>query len=175
MNTSSENPSLSATKAVSRGGIFSLIILAGIALSVAAVAVTKIAPEQGYTVPPGVATPIVMKTLPDAACDLHMVGISAAGRALRINANGDGYFKIHLTPPATAEGEHMQIDCKSEGQAATYLLYVRAGDAPTLDMPAPQTVIPPASGSKGLPALAQGEAPRQSREDLLARDRHNFH
>jgi hypothetical protein len=111
-----------------------------------------------------------MKALPEAACDLHTVGGSDAAHSLRINANADGYFKIHVTPRLqTVEGEQMQIDCTSAGQVTTYFLHVRASDAPTADMPAPQTVMPPPSGSKVLPALTDSEAQSVSREDLLAR------
>jgi hypothetical protein len=128
------------------------------------------APVMGYTVPRGVATPIVMKTLPDAACDLHTVGASDVAHSLRIDANADGYFKFHVTPRQDAAADdHMQIDCTSDGKVTTYLLQVRASDAPTADMPAPLTTMPPPSGSKVLPALTESEAQSVSREELLAR------
>jgi len=153
-----------------------LLILAGMTMCVAAAAAfaldlpAETAPEKGYSVPLGVPTPIVMKTLPDAACDLHTVGANEATQSLRIYANGDGYFKFHVTlRQETVEGDHMQIDCTSNGIVTTYLLHVRASDAPTLDMPAPPAVMPPPTGSKVLPALTDSEAQSLSREELFAR------
>jgi hypothetical protein len=179
MNTPSDNPWFNevSKRDVPNNSHSGLLILAGMALCVAAIPAfaqdlpaTETAPEEGYTVPPRVATPIVMKTLPDAACDLHTVGVTDAAHSLRIYANGDGYFKFHVTPRQEAvEGDHMQIDCTSDGKVTTYLLHVRASDAPTPDMPAPQTVMPPPSGSKVLPALTESEAQSLSREELLAR------
>ncbi|MGO9945594.1 MAG: G1 family glutamic endopeptidase [Steroidobacteraceae bacterium] len=179
MNTTSNSPRFHevSKRTVPNNSHSGLLILAGMALCVAAIPAfaqdlpaTETAPETGYTVPRGVATPIVMKTLPNAACDLHTVSVTDAAHSLRINANGDGYFKVHVTPrQESVEGEHMQIDCTSAGKITTYLLHLRASDAPTSDMPAPQTVIPPPSGSKVLPALTGNEAQSVSREELLAR------
>lgn len=179
MNTTSNIPCFHEVSkpAVPNKSHSGLLILAGMALSVVAIPAfaqdlpaTEAALETGYTVGSEVATPIVMKTLPDAACDLHTVGVSDAAHSLRIYANGDGYFKFHVTPrQESVEGDHMQIDCTSAGKVTTYLLHLRASNAPTPDMPAPQTVMPPPSGSKVLPALTESEAQSMSREDLLAR------
>jgi hypothetical protein len=178
MKTASDNPQDNelSTRAVSDNSPSALLILAGMALCVVAIPAfaqdlqSETAVEKGYTIPRGVTTPIVMKTLPDAACDLHAVGVGDAAHSLRINANGDGYFKFHVTPREEGlEGEHMQIDCASDGNITTYLLQVRVSDAPTPDMPAPQTVMPPPSGSKVLPTLTESEAQSVSREELLAR------
>jgi hypothetical protein len=179
MNTRSDNPWTEGISIgpVTRNGNPALRIVVGMALCAAATAAfavdspaTDMALEQGYTVPRSVATPIVMKTLPDAACDLHTVGVTDAAHSLRISANGDGYFKFHVTPrQENVEGEHMQIDCTSAGRVATYLMHLRTSDAPTPDMPAPQSVMPPPSGSKVLPALTDSEAQFVSREELLAR------
>jgi Peptidase A4 family len=179
MSIPSDNPWFNevSRRAVSNYSHFGLLRLAGMAFCVAAIPAfaqdlpaTETAPEKGYTLPLGVATPIVMKTLPDAACDLHTVGASDAAHSLRIYANGDGYFKIHVTPrQEIAADDHLQIACTSDGKVTTYLLQVRASDAPTPDMPAPQTVMPPPSGSKVVPALTENEAQSVSREELLAR------
>jgi len=132
---------------------------------------SETAPENGYTVSPRVATPIVLRTLPDAACDLHAVGVADAAHSLRLYANGDGYFKFNVTPrqESPGDGDHIQIDCTSDGNVTTHRLHVRAGDEPTPDMPAPETAMPAPSGSKVLPPLTDSEAQVLSREQLLAR------
>lgn len=179
MNTCCDVPRVSGVskRAESNHSRSGLLILAGMAMCVVTIPAfaqklpaTEVVTERGYTVPHGTATPIIIQTLPDATCDLHAVGVAAAGHSLRINANGDGYLKFHVTPRVDAvEDDHMQIDCTSADKVATYLLHVRAGDAPTPDMPAPQNLIPPPSGSKVLAALTEGEAQSVSRQELLAR------
>jgi len=179
MNTASDNPWFNevSKRVVPNNSHSGLPLLAGMALCVAAIPAfaqdlpaTETALETEYTLQSRIATPIVMKTLPDAACDLHIIGVTDAAHSLRIYANGDGYFRFHATPrQETAEGDHMQIDCTSDGKVTTYRLHLRASDAPTPDMPAPQTVMPPPSGSKVLPALTDSEAQLLSREELLAR------
>jgi Peptidase A4 family len=179
MNTPSDNPWFDevSKRPVSNNSHSGLLILGGMAWCVAAIPAlsqdlpaTETAPETGYTVPRGVATAIVMKTLPNAVCDLHTVGITDAAHSLRINANGDGYFKVHVTPRQESdEGERIQIDCTTDGKVTIYPLHVLASDTPTADMPAPQTVMPPRSASKVLPALTDSESQLVSREELLAR------
>jgi hypothetical protein len=179
MNTRSNNRRFHEVSktVVSNNSHCGLLILAGMALCVAAIPAlsqdlpaTEIAHEKGFTISPRAATPIVLKTLPDAACDLHTVGVTDAAHSLRIYANGDGYFKVHVTPrQESAEGELIQIDCTSDGKVTTYLLHVRASDTPTPDMPAPETSMPLPNGSKVLPALTDNEAQSLSGEELLAR------
>src|ERR1700723_2827456 len=72
------------------------LLLCGLAISTSAqkAGSYKIAAEKGFTVVPKVQTPIVLKTMPDAACDLHAAGASESSHKLRFYANGDGYVKI---------------------------------------------------------------------------------
>jgi len=88
--------------AVARENRRYLIALAAFLLSNVAVPVMaqtapgmKLAAERSFTVVPDVSTPIVLKTLPDAVCDLHGEGAGANGSGMKFYANGEGYLKIH--------------------------------------------------------------------------------
>jgi hypothetical protein len=130
----------------------------------------KTAVEKGLTVVPNVPTPIVLKTMPDAACDLHVEYAGQPDHQLRIYANGDGYVKIHVTAKQQSEdGIHAQLDCRVNGKAVRYPLHLRASSSPTAAMPAPRTVMPAPKGSKVMPALSQQEAQQLSDEELIDR------
>ena len=75
------------------------LLLCGLAISTSAQEPGgyKSAAEKGFTVVPKVQTPIVLKTMPDAACDLHAEGASESSHKLRFYANGEGYVRISLT------------------------------------------------------------------------------
>lgn len=109
----------------------------------------KVAAEKGFTVVPNAQTPIVVKTMPDAACDLHVAGESESSHTLRFYANGDGYVKIHANAKQESEdGIHVQLDCEAGGQAMRYPIHVRASSSATAEMPAPQTAMPAPKGSQ---------------------------
>ena len=42
----------------------------------------EVAAEKGFTIAPNVQTPIVLKTMADAACDLHAVGPATRGQCV---------------------------------------------------------------------------------------------
>jgi hypothetical protein len=134
--------------------------------STAALADTSVQPEQGFTIPLNARTPIVLKTAPDAACDLHAQGASA--HSLKLYANGDGYVKVQVTPSQDSQADaRLQLDCTAAGQVATYPLRLRTGASPTADMPAPQSVMPTPQGSQILPALTAADAQQLSDADLM--------
>jgi hypothetical protein len=150
---------------------YATFLLLGVAYCIATVpALAQNLPttEKGFTIPFGTKTPIVMQVAPNATCQLHAPEDTT--HSLKFNANGDGYFKIQVTPKqGTVEAEQTQIDCTSEGKVSTYLLNVRVGDTPTADMPAPQTVMPTPRGSKVLAALTEDDTRLASDSELLAR------
>jgi hypothetical protein len=132
-----------------------------------AVAAVRAEVAQGFTIPPGERTPLVLETAPDAACDLHVAGATDPAHTLRLYANGDGYVKVHVhASQVTEEDVQLQLDCTAAGQVTTYPLRLRAGGAPTTDMPAPLTIVPTPKGSRVLPALTAESARQFSDEEL---------
>ena len=151
----------------SAGGPLALTALLLCGLAVSASAQEKM--EKEFTIAPNVQTPIVLETMPDAACDLHAVGASKAQK-LGFYANGDGYVKIHASAKQEAEdGIHVQLDCQANGKAMRYPLHLRASASPTADMPAPQSVMPTPTGSQVMPALSEQEAQQLSDNELISR------
>ena len=124
----------------------------------------KVAAEKGFTIAPNVQTPIVLKTMADAACDLHAVGTSDT-RTMRFYANGEGYVKIHATAREGMEGR-VQVDCSSNGKAVSYPLHLLASSSPTADMPAPQRHVPTPKGSKVRPGLTEAQAQSLTDDEL---------
>ncbi len=124
----------------------------------------KVAAEKGFTIAPNVQTPIVLKTMADAACDLHAVGTSDT-RTMRFYANGEGYVKIHATAREGMEGR-VQLDCSSNGKAVSYPLHLLASSSPTADMPAPQSDVPTPKGSKVRPGLTEAQAQSLTDDEL---------
>ncbi len=159
-----------STKNTSGLLVLAALLLSGLAVPTAAqsAAITRIAPKQGFTIPAGVSTPIVLKTSPDAACDLRAEGANDKG--IRFYANGDGYLKMHVTPKLDETEGELQLDCKAaDGKVTRYPLHVRASSSPTVDMPAPQTVMPVPQGSRMRPALMETEMEQLSDQELARR------
>jgi hypothetical protein len=146
------------------------MVLCGLAVPTAAqnTSNVKTAREKGFTVTPGVSTPIVLKTFPGAVCELN--GGDAQSKSLRFLANGDGYLKIHARPEQESQEARVQLDCVGKnGEAVRYPLHVRSSVAATEDMPTPQTEMPLPRGSAIRPALTVAEAQSLSAEELARR------
>jgi hypothetical protein len=78
------------------------ILMSGLAVPASAQnAVT--APEQRFTIAPNVETPIVLQTQPDAACDLHLAGVTDPAQNMRLYANEEGYVRFHVRSKQDAE------------------------------------------------------------------------
>ena len=128
----------------------------------------KLAAEKGFTVVPNVQTPIVLKTMPDAECDLHAADGNESAHTLRLYANGEGYVQVHAKAKQKLEdGLDVQLDCRAKGKAVRYPLHLRASSTPSKEMPAPQTEMPTPKGSQVMPALSQDEAEQLSDEELI--------
>jgi hypothetical protein len=108
---------------------------------------------------------MVLQTQPDAACDLHPEGVSDAAQTMRLYANAEGYVRVHMGTKYQADAR-LQLDCTSADKVTTYPLHLRAGSAPTDDMPAPQATMPTPKGSRILPALTDAAAKKLSDQDL---------
>ncbi|HYW43714.1 MAG TPA: G1 family glutamic endopeptidase [Bryobacteraceae bacterium] len=127
-----------------------------------------IAPEQGFTIPPNVQTPVVLQTQPDAACDLHLPGVNDAAHTMRLYANEEGYVRVHLTvQEGSQEGQRVQLDCAAGGTVTTYPVRLRAAVSATADMPAPQAYVPTPKTARVLPALTE-ETAQQFSDRYLA-------
>jgi hypothetical protein len=143
------------------------MLLCGLAVPSAAQTL-KVAPEKGFTVTPGVSTPIVLKTFPGAVCELY--GSDTPSKSLRFLANGDGYLKIHARPEQESEEARVQLDCAGKnGKAVRYPLHVRGSISPTEDMPMPESALPTPRGSSVRPALTAADAESLSAEELVRR------
>jgi hypothetical protein len=128
----------------------------------------RIADEQGFTIPPGVQTPVVLKTQPDAACDLHEGGVADPAKMLRVYANEEGYVKVHVgSKQGSGLDSRVQLDCAAAGRVVTYPLHLGFSSFPTDDMPAPQSAIPAPKGSRVLPALTDEAARQLSDAELM--------
>jgi hypothetical protein len=148
------------------------ISLGGLAVSALAQnsAAPAIALEKGFTIPANVQTPIVLQTSPDAACDLHAVGVTDAAHTMRIYANADGYVRVHAMPTQESQPDvRVQLDCTTGGAVTTYPVHLHAGSSPTADMPAPQTSVPVPQGAQVLPGLTENDAQQLSDQDLITR------
>ena len=128
-----------------------------------------IAPEQGFTIPPNVQTPVVLQTQPDAACDLHLPGVNDAAQSMRLYANEEGYVRVHLNiQEGSQEDQRVQLDCAAGGTVTTYPVRLRAAVSATADMPAPQAYVPTPKAARVLPALTEATAQQFSDQYLAS-------
>ena len=162
--------------AVARENYRYLVALAAFLLSSIAVPVTaqtapgmKLGAERSFTVLPDVSTPIVLKTLPDAVCDLHGEGAGANGSGMKFYANGEGYLKIHARIKEEFQEARAELDCTAKGSITRYPLHLRASSSPTSDMPAPRNEMPAPKGSIVQSALTEAEAQQLSDDELTSR------
>src|ERR1700736_4350836 len=92
------------------------ILMSGLAVPASA----QTAPERGFTIAPNVETPIMLQTQPDAACDLHVAGVTDPAQNMRLYANEEGYVRFHVRSKQDAEEVRVQLDCG----AAVYPLHL---------------------------------------------------
>jgi hypothetical protein len=127
----------------------------------------QVAPEQGFTIATNAHTPMVLKTEPDAACDLHASGVNDPAHTLKVYANGEGYVKVHVTAKQGPQDVRVQLDCTTADAVTVHPLHLRTGSSPTADMPAPDAVIPTPKDAKVLPALTADAAKQLSDDDIM--------
>jgi hypothetical protein len=128
----------------------------------------RLAPEKHLTIPPGAETPVVLRTEPDAACDLHAAGVNDPSQTMRLYANVEGYVRFHFTPNQGIQDAYLQLDCTTQQAVTTHPLHLRIDGSPTADMPAPEASVPAPAGSKVRPALTDEAARQLSDEDIIA-------
>jgi hypothetical protein len=132
-------------------------------LAISAFAQSPAAPERGFTLSPDIETQIVLRTQPDAACDLHPAGVADPAHSMRLFADAEGYVRFHARPKQNGQEARVQLDCG----AAVYPLHLRSSASPTADMPAPLTSVPIPKGAKVLPALTEEAAQQLSDNEVL--------
>lgn len=127
-----------------------------------------VASERGFTIPPNVQTPIVLKTTRDAVCDLHTADDSDS-RFMRLYANAEGYVKVNANLEESQESR-VVLDCTSpNGSARRYPLHLVAGFYPTSELPVPRGEVPIPKRSRVQPALTEAEAQYLSDDELTSR------
>jgi len=172
-NTSSRRHSSAAALQKNACGLLVLttLLLYGLAVPTAAqtIPAMRVAPEKGFTIAPGVSTPIVLRTMSDAACDLRAEGASDEIPALRFYANGEGYIKIHARPDEETLESRVRLDCAASGNSIRYPLHLVVSSSPTEDMPAPRSEMPAPRGSQVLRSLTEDETRLLSDEELQNR------
>ena len=154
-----------------RSGLLTLAtaLLGGLAVPASAQnpAFPRVAPEQGFTIATNVHTPVVLKTEPHAACDLHPSGATDQAHKLKVYANAEGYVKVHVTAKEENQDVHLQLDCTTAASVTIHPLHLRAGSSPTDDMPAPETSIPTPKDAKVVPVLTEESAKQLSDDDVI--------
>jgi hypothetical protein len=152
-------------------GAFNLVLLGSLAVPAEAQKLMprRIAPERGFTVTANAQTPMVLKTEPDSACDLHPPGDNDAAHTMRLYATREGYIRVYVSVKQASEQDtRLQLDCTTAEAATTYPIRLRTGSAPTSDMPAPDSSVPAPRGSTVLPALTEEAARQLSDSDVIA-------
>jgi hypothetical protein len=152
-----------------KGAFLTALVLCGLSVLGSAQnhAVSRVAREQGFTIPPNVQTPIVLKTRPDAACDLRAAGAVEPAHTLRLYSNADGYVRVLVSAKQENQPDtRVQLDCAASGKVITYPVYLRVSSFPSDDMPAPRAVMPAPKGSTIRPALSESQAQSMSDDDL---------
>src|SRR6266567_3531745 len=125
-----------------------------------------------YTVRPGIASQIVLKTLPRAVCILHQEGEPDPKHSLRLHADQDGMIHFYVHPSGESEDPiKVVIECEGNGEVTRYLLELRASSQPTPAFPAlaPQGPTPHRKGASIRPGLSEDEMLHLPDEELLNR------
>jgi len=147
------------------------VLLCGLAASISAKAAPTVineTPERGFTIPINQQTPVVVKTSPDAECDLSAQG-GDESKKLRLYANIDGYVRFHVKARQESDEQRLQLDCKAKGLVTRYPIHLLAGSSPTAEMPFPTSEAPLPKGSTVRLGLSEAEAQLLSDDDLLQR------
>ncbi len=166
------NVHLAESSRTSHGGLLTLtaLLLGGLALPASAQnrLMALVAPQRNFTVPPDVPTAVVLQAEPDAACDLHPVGVNDKSQTMRLYGNIEGYVQFHFTPRQDIQDAYLQLDCTTQEAVTTHPVHLRIAASPTEDTPAPEGSVPAPKGSKIRPALTDEAARQLSDEEIIA-------
>ncbi len=155
-----------------------LLALTMVSLGTASLAQTgNSAATLRLTVAPAVASPIQIKTLPNAACTLHPEGSEDAAHRLKLYADGEGMVHFHARPDVVSDiqvrtntlvgtgNAVLVVECSASGQIATHRVELRAASVPTSEMPAPTVPVKAAGTIRR--ALTNEELSSLSDEELV--------
>jgi len=131
-------------------------------------ALRSTAPEKGFTIAANAHTPMVLRTEPHAACDMHPSGINDPAHNLKVYANADGYVKVHLTATQESQDVHVQLDCATGNAVTIHPVHFHTGPSPTADMPAPESSVPMTTGARVVPALTEEAAKQLSDDEVVS-------
>lgn len=132
------------------------------------------APEATYTIAPLKTSSIIIRSAPDAICDLTAAGESKPGaRALRFYADDQGVARVFAKPsdPSTqSEAQlHVVVSCTAKGITTIHPLGLRSSSIPTASMPFPSVEAHKALRGQTVAALAEAEASAMSDKELKRR------
>jgi Peptidase A4 family len=132
--------------------------------------ITETRPPLRYTVPPGIQTPIAVKTLPEGICTVRL----DTKPTMKLYADKDGIIRIFVssTCPEPEESGVLKfvIDCDKDGNVTAFPIELRVSSTPTPDMPSPPSDLPrPSARTKTLPALSEEDMMRLSNKELIER------
>ena len=84
-------------------------------------------------IPPGDESLIVLKTLPNSTCYLHLADDSTADYILKLYADQDGIIRFHVRPDNEAEAiARLVVKCESENKSVQYPLELRLASNPQM-------------------------------------------
>jgi Peptidase A4 family len=132
----------------------------------------EIEPPIRYTVTPGIASQITLKTSPGEACILYREGEPDPAHHLKLYADQDGMIRFHVHP--TVESEDLMkvvVEYEVGGKITRSPLELRTSSQPIPEFPA-LALQGPKSGREGAsvrPALSEEEALHLADEELLKR------
>ncbi len=123
-----------------------------------------------YTVPPGLETQIVIRTLPNAECRVYSA--KNDGPKLSAYSDPDGFLELSVRPLAESdEIAQWCVDAATGNASAQHLLEIRSSHQPTQQMPLPpaQARPVPKRGARSIPPLELDDCLSLSDEELFER------
>jgi hypothetical protein len=120
-----------------------------------------------YTIPPGIASKIALKTRQHGECIVRRDGKSEYG--FKLYADDEGMIRFYVRPTSSEALLKLIVECTARGEITRYPLELRFAHNPTREMPAPakeQSTLPP-KGASVRPALSERDRLHLSDKELL--------
>jgi hypothetical protein len=125
-----------------------------------------------YTILPGDESLIVLKTLPNSTCYLHLEDDSTADYILKLYADQDGIIRFHVRPDSEAEAStRLVVKSELDNKSVQYPLELRASYKSTNEMPFPvnETPEPSQNDAYTRPSISEEETLNLSDKEVLER------
>src|SRR5690349_13340243 len=123
-----------------------------------------------FTIPPGEATLITLKTIPGAECTLCADGEHDPARSMSLRPDRHGVVRFHVRPDKNQSDavKKLVVHCTLNGQTTNFPLELRVSCQQTPEMPPPVDAgTTPPQGMQVLPALTEHEASHLADAELL--------